>query len=149
MQKKHKNIINGIFWKCISCLHTMTLRCHFPSIFIYYLLTIFLLSLFLYFLLPFSIFLLPFSAFYFLSAFQHFLLPFTAFRFPSTFLKFFSCHLNIGGCCCEIILPLIKRFCRKYHCVKSVRIRGYSSPYFPVFGLNTERYGVSPNAGKY
>ena len=29
------------------------------------------------------------------------------------------------------------------HCVKSVRIRSYSSPYFPVFGLNTERYLVS------
>ena len=29
------------------------------------------------------------------------------------------------------------------HCVKSVRIRSYSGPYFPSFGLNTERYGVS------
>ena len=29
------------------------------------------------------------------------------------------------------------------HCVKSVRIRSFSSPYFPAFGLNTERYGVS------
>ena len=29
------------------------------------------------------------------------------------------------------------------HCVKSVRIRCYSGPYFPAFGLNTERYGVS------
>ena len=38
------------------------------------------------------------------------------------------------------------------HYVKSVRIRSYSGPYFPAFGLNTERYGVSlrsPNAGKY
>ena len=35
-------------------------------------------------------------------------------------------------------------------CVESVRIRSYSAPYFPAFGLNTERYGVfSPNAGKY
>ena len=25
------------------------------------------------------------------------------------------------------------------HCVKSVRIRSYSGPHFPVFGLNTER----------
>ena len=31
----------------------------------------------------------------------------------------------------------------KSHCVKSVHIRSYSSPYFPAFGLNTERYGVS------
>ena len=30
-----------------------------------------------------------------------------------------------------------------YHCVKSVRIRSYSGPYFPAFGLNTERYKVS------
>ena len=27
--------------------------------------------------------------------------------------------------------------------VKSVRVRSYSDPYFPAFGLNTERYGVS------
>ena len=28
-------------------------------------------------------------------------------------------------------------------CVKSVHIRSYYGPYFPEFGLNTERYGVS------
>ena len=28
------------------------------------------------------------------------------------------------------------------HCVKSVCIRSYSGPHFPVFGLNTERYRV-------
>ena len=27
-----------------------------------------------------------------------------------------------------------------YRCVKSVRIGSYSGPYFPAFGLNTERY---------
>ena len=27
------------------------------------------------------------------------------------------------------------------HCVKSVRIRSCSGPYFPAFGLNRERYG--------
>ena len=27
-------------------------------------------------------------------------------------------------------------------CVKSVRIRSYSGPYFPAFGLNAERYSV-------
>ena len=26
------------------------------------------------------------------------------------------------------------------HCVKSVRIRSYSGPYFPAFGLNTDQY---------
>ena len=39
------------------------------------------------------------------------------------------------------------------HCVKSVEIRSFSGPYFPVFGLNTEICGVisafSPNTGKY
>ena len=29
------------------------------------------------------------------------------------------------------------------HCEKSVRIRSYSGPYFPAFGLNTERYSYS------
>ena len=29
------------------------------------------------------------------------------------------------------------------HCVKSARIWSYSGPYFPAFGLNTERYFVS------
>ena len=29
------------------------------------------------------------------------------------------------------------------HCVKNVRIRSYSGPYFPAFRLNTERYSVS------
>ena len=29
------------------------------------------------------------------------------------------------------------------HSVKSVRIRSYSGPHFPAFGLMTERYGVS------
>ena len=35
------------------------------------------------------------------------------------------------------------------HCVKSVRIRSYSDPHFPTFGLKTEYLSVfSPNAGK-
>ena len=29
------------------------------------------------------------------------------------------------------------------HCLKSVRIRSFSGPYFPAFGLNMERYSVS------
>ena len=33
--------------------------------------------------------------------------------------------------------------CRLVHCVESVRIRSYSGPYFPAFGLNTERYCAS------
>ena len=31
----------------------------------------------------------------------------------------------------------------KLHCVKSVRIRSYSGPNFPTYGLNMERYSVS------
>ena len=29
------------------------------------------------------------------------------------------------------------------HCVKSVRVRSYSGPYFSALGLNTERYEIS------
>ena len=29
------------------------------------------------------------------------------------------------------------------HCVKRLRIRSYSGPHFPAFGLNTERYVIS------
>ena len=32
---------------------------------------------------------------------------------------------------------------REKHCVKRICIRSYSGPYFPAFGLNTERNGVS------
>ena len=37
------------------------------------------------------------------------------------------------------------------HCVKSVQIRSFSGPYFPAFGMNTEKYSeiLSQNAGKY
>ena len=38
------------------------------------------------------------------------------------------------------IEPLLKA---PSHCVKNVRIRSNSGPYFPAFGLNTERYSVS------
>ena len=49
-------------------------------------------------------------------------------------------------------LPFCKRVSQ--HCLKSVQIRSFSDPYFPVFGLNTDIYGVnlgnfSPNLGKY
>ena len=33
-----------------------------------------------------------------------------------------------------------------YYFVKSVRNRSYSGPYFPAFGLNTERCSVSPHS---
>ena len=34
-------------------------------------------------------------------------------------------------------------FVSAFHSVKRVRIRSYSGPHFPAFGLNTERYAVS------
>ena len=35
-------------------------------------------------------------------------------------------------------------FSKIKHCLKSVQIRSFSGPYFPAFGPNTKRYGVSP-----
>ena len=44
---------------------------------------------------------------------------------------------------------LMSLYCSQ-HCVNSVRIRTYSGPYFPAFGLNTPYLSIfSPNAGKY
>ena len=47
----------------------------------------------------------------------------------------------------------MKTFSSLWHCVKSVRIRSFSDPYFPAFGLNTGRSEYlsvfSPNAGKH
>ena len=40
---------------------------------------------------------------------------------------------NFESCYCQL---------RHYHCMKSVGIRSFFGPYFPDFGLNTERYGV-------
>ena len=34
------------------------------------------------------------------------------------------------------------------YCVKNVRIRGFSSPHFPVFGMNTEIYAVRERENK-
>ena len=45
------------------------------------------------------------------------------------------------GCMCEP--TRISKNIFSKHCVKSVRIRSYSGPYFPAFGLITERYFVS------
>ena len=33
--------------------------------------------------------------------------------------------------------------CYSSHCVKSARIRKFPGPYFPAFGLNSERYSVT------
>ena len=40
----------------------------------------------------------------------------------------------------------MKKYCdliNIVHCVKSVRIRNFSGPYFPASGLNTERFSLS------
>ena len=37
----------------------------------------------------------------------------------------------------------------KIYCVKRVRIRSYSGPYFPAFGLNTKRYSVTSNTDTF
>ena len=35
-----------------------------------------------------------------------------------------------------------------FHCVKSVRIRIFSGPYFPAFGLNGEIRSISPHSAQ-
>ena len=48
------------------------------------------------------------------------------------------------------IKDIDERIISDNHCVKSVRIRSYSAPHFPAFGLNTEYLSVfSPNGGKF
>ena len=39
--------------------------------------------------------------------------------------------------------PLMTHSIQILHCVKSLQIRSFSGPYFPVFRLNTEIYGVN------
>ena len=43
-----------------------------------------------------------------------------------------------------MLTPIKEDFLNAIQCVKNVHIRSYSGPHFPVFRLNTERYGVSP-----
>ena len=42
------------------------------------------------------------------------------------------------------LIHLTEKISNQLHCVKSVRIRSFSGPYFPAFGLNTERKSISP-----
>ena len=47
---------------------------------------------------------------------------------------------------CEFQQHYFNHFCllpKILHCVKYVRIQGYSGRHFPAFGLNTERYFVA------
>ena len=43
-----------------------------------------------------------------------------------------------------IALIILEKYLGLYYCVNSVRIRSYSGPHFQAFGLNTERFSVSP-----
>ena len=40
------------------------------------------------------------------------------------------------------LIHLTEKISNQLHCVKSVRIRSFSGPYFPAFGLNTERKSI-------
>ena len=64
-----------------------------------------------------------------------------------------QCQIETNNYCCYLLIKPFQQMNGHgrhiFHCVKSVRIRSYSGPHFPAFGLNTERYSVfSPNAGK-
>ena len=67
----------------------------------------------------------------------------------TSFLAKRSAHLMKSLFQQSHLLPIIGN---QSHCVKSVRIRCYSSLHFPSFGLNMERYTylsvLSPNVGK-
>ena len=47
-------------------------------------------------------------------------------------------HIEIGQ-----LIPIAEQFTGFYQYVKRVRIRSFYGPFFPAFGLNTERYVVS------
>ena len=75
---------------------------------------------------------------------------------PTVFLptKFYTDYFSSDKV--SLIRSFYYFFCKRdnIHCVKSVRIRSYSGPHFPAFGLNTEKYSVnvsvfSSNAGKW
>ena len=54
------------------------------------------------------------------------------------------CFLELIGCIfCSYFIDLINVVVITSSLHKNLRIRSYSSPYFPEFGLNTERYSVS------
>ena len=79
---------------------------------------------------------------------------------PQTcFIFYLTCQRRFMLTRCPLLMDSVLKisFLVTWHWVKSVRIRRFSGPYFPAFGLNMERYGirtkyslkVSPNAGKY
>ena len=55
-----------------------------------------------------------------------------------TILRRFFVSLNINQ---TVVFFILKTLCCGIYSVKSVRMRSFSGPYFPAFGLNTERDG--------
>ena len=48
-----------------------------------------------------------------------------------TFLSYFTIE--------RFFLGIFQNFIKQQHCVKRVRIQGYSGPYFPAFELNRDQ----------
>ena len=75
------------------------------------------------------------------------------YKYLSTYALPCSFHINKFSSTCAIAQSISLFSSSSYalisfhhisrECIKSVCIRSYSSPYFPVFGLNTERCSVS------
>ena len=52
------------------------------------------------------------------------------------------CHVAFSAVGQLLHILSVKERTNTYsHCVKSVQIRSFSGPYFPVFGMNTGKYG--------
>ena len=49
-------------------------------------------------------------------------------------------YLSINVSVFRIVVFVIRN---DFHCMKSVQIRSFSGPYFPLFGLNTEIYSAN------
>ena len=62
-------------------------------------------------------------------------------EFESLTDSFFRCKLKEKNM--KFSVPIVRVSLCKFHCLKNNRIRSFCGPYFPAFGLNTERYGNS------
>ena len=63
----------------------------------------------------------------------------TYLHYPVIFFKKFH-RRSSSGLYTGLLKPFFFRFIR--HCVKESKYGVFSGPHFPIFGLNTERYGV-------
>ena len=64
-------------------------------------------------------------------------------KFKNLGKKIFILYPPPYNYCLSLVGDSLKTLRKLWLCVKSVRLRSYSGPYFPTFGLNMERYGVS------